>query len=146
MGLLLGFLELAAISVWIGGIVFFSLAVAPSLFRTLGPHTAGRALRQIFPRYYLIGIACGVILMAVTAARGWLWHWNRLTSILLGVLAFMTGINLLARQAIVPMLDAAREAGRKRQFARLHRLSLLLNTMVLLMALVYLYWMAARGY
>ena len=49
MGHLLQFLELLAFALWLGAVVFFSFFVAPTLFRKLGPETAGQAVRAVFP-------------------------------------------------------------------------------------------------
>ena len=49
-------LYLLTLAVWIGSIVFFSFAVAPTVFKTLKPEDAAALIRRIFSKYYLIGI------------------------------------------------------------------------------------------
>src|SRR5580692_11768647 len=51
-------LYLLTLAVWIGSIVFFSFAVAPTVFKTLKPEDAAALIRRIFSKYYLIGIIC----------------------------------------------------------------------------------------
>lgn len=39
--------------------IFFSVAVAPTIFKTLPPEWAGVYVRAFFPKYYaVLGIAC----------------------------------------------------------------------------------------
>lgn len=148
MGNLLLFLELAAVSVWLGSIVFFSFFVAPTLFRSLGKETAGIAVRAIFPKYYLLCIVCGMVLCAVHVMRGVLWYWGgmiRPSIVLFGVL---TLVSVYARQRLTPAVNAAREEGAagKGKFDRLHSLSVRLNGFLLLCLVFHISWMAMRGY
>ncbi len=57
----LKWLYLLTLAVWIGSIVFFSFAVAPTVFKTLKPEDAAALIRRIFSKYYLIGIVCSAI-------------------------------------------------------------------------------------
>lgn len=42
-----------------GVMIFFSVAVAPTIFKTLPPEWAGVYVRAFFPKYYaVLGIAC----------------------------------------------------------------------------------------
>src|SRR6266404_1023893 len=61
MGALVRWLFLLALGLWLGEVVFFSFVVAPSVFRSVPPLEAGRVVGAIFPRYYLLGIACGAV-------------------------------------------------------------------------------------
>lgn len=148
MGSLLNFLELVALVTWLGAILFFSSVAAPTIFRALEPAEAGKAVRAMFPRYYLIGIACGLVLTAVQIGRGLLWYWGGMIRPALALFALLTLVNLYARQVLMPAINRAREAGPsdKVRFDRLHRRSVALNIVVLLAGLLYLVWMAARGY
>ncbi len=60
MATLFAFIYLLALVVWVGGIVFFSFFTAPSLFHTLPPEYAGKAVATIFPKYYPLGYLSGV--------------------------------------------------------------------------------------
>jgi hypothetical protein len=53
--------QLLTLAVWIGSIVFFSFAVAPTVFKTLKPEDAATLIRRIFSKYYLIGIVCAAV-------------------------------------------------------------------------------------
>lgn len=148
MSTFLRFLELLAMSMWLGSIVFFSFFNAPVLFRVLGEKDAGRAVRGIFPRYYLLGTVCGLVLCAVSAARGVLWMWSGLTTASLLLFGALTVLTIFARQWLTPRINAASDAGpsRRREFDGLHKSSVRLNGVVLLLLLAYLGWMAARGW
>jgi hypothetical protein len=148
MGHLLQFLELLAFALWLGAAVFFSFFVAPTLFRKLGPETAGQAVRAIFPKYYLLGIVCGTVLTAVHVLRGVLWYWGGMIRPSMALFALLTALSVYARQSLTPAIDAAREGGaeRKAEFDKLHKRSVRLNGFMLLCLLFHLSWMAMRGY
>lgn len=138
MNAMLNGLLLLALGIWLGSIIFFSFVVAPVLFRVLSPSDAGKVVRAVFPVYYLIGMGCGVVavltLWGLTSGPGWapatLWQ--------VGLLLVMVLINLYARQSLMPRINAARDAGQmqQQQFDRLHRQSVILNGVVLLLGLI----------
>lgn len=144
----LNFIEHFAVTLWFGSVVFFSFFVAPVLFRALGQEQAGRAVRAIFPRYYLLGIVCGVLMVAVHLARGFLYYWGGMTKPAIVLFALLTLINIYARQDLTPDINAARDAGApmKARFDALHRRSVLLNSFVLICGVAYHFWIATRGF
>lgn len=148
MGAFLRFLELLAMTLWLGSIAFFSFFNAPVLFRVLGEKDAGQVVRALFPRYYLLGLVCGCLLCGVAAVRGVLWIWSGLATASVLLFALLTLLTLFARQWLTPRINAARDAGpaRKAEFVSLHKISVRLNGVVLLLLLTYLGWMAARGW
>src|SRR4051794_16648313 len=133
---------------WFGAIIFFSFFTAPAIFSALGKVEAGKAVRSIFPRYYMLGIACGIILAGVHIARGMLYYWGGMTKPAIGLFVLLTLVNLYARQVLTPAINAARDGGpdSKPRFNALHRRSVVLNSFVLLCGLAYLYWVAVRGF
>ena len=131
-----------AVSAWLGVMGFFAFVAAPAAFGTLERDAAGRFVAAVFPRYYLLGVVLGVVALAGLAGpqfsgagrpAGWL--------PLVLVLA-MVGLTLYAWLAVLPAAQAAREAMRVAPagpasieavtFARLHRLSTILNAAVML--------------
>ncbi|MFN7932801.1 MAG: DUF4149 domain-containing protein [Bryobacteraceae bacterium] len=145
MGNLLLFLELAAVSVWLGSIVFFSFFVAPTLFRSLGKETAGMAVRAIFPKYYLLGVVCAVVLCAVHVMRGVLWYWGGMIRPSIVMFGLLTLVGIYARVRLTPALDSTRD-GSKPEFDKLHKRSVRLNGLVLLCLVFHILWMSMRGY
>jgi hypothetical protein len=131
-------LELMTAGLWLGSIVFFSFFLAPVLFRVLAPADAARLVRAVFPRYYLLGIVCGLILCSLLVLQ-------RDVPRLAAVVSF-TLIDLYCRQVLTPRINEARDAGPTRQaeFDRMHRLSVQLNGVVMLGLVGFFVWAAWR--
>jgi len=143
-------LYLLTLAVWIGSIVFFSFAVAPTVFKTLKPEDAAALIRRIFSKYYLIGIACaalGIVCVGLLLADRSFGKWPAILTLLL--LAGMGGTDLWLRQGVMPHMNhlrdqrAAVESSGKppdeeleREWKALHRLSVQMNGVVLLCGLV----------
>lgn len=146
-------LYLLLLTVWIGSIVFFSFAVAPTVFKTLKPEDAAALIRRIFSKYYLIGVLCaagGIVCL------GWLlWDrafgkWPAILSLLL--VAGMGGADFWLRQTVMPhmnelrdrraMVEASGETPDEKleaEWKGLHRLSVQINGVVLLCGLVLIF-------
>src|SRR5262249_35088508 len=133
-------LTLTAIAVWLGAMGFFAFIVAPAAFGALERDAAGRFVSAVFPRYYGIGLALGLVAAFGLGVRwrGALWRglaWARGALVLL-----MLALPLSAGAVVLPAAPAAREAARAAGgdpaaamgFARLHRLSSILNVIVML--------------
>ena len=112
-----------AIGITLGAMLFFSACVAPLVFMRLEAAIAGRFIRALFPWYYgfgLAGSALGALLCAGVAPMA-------------AALSLASALGfLLARQVLMPAINAARDAAMAdpaaaRRFDRLHRASVLLN-------------------
>lgn len=134
---------LLALAAWIGGMMFFSLVVAPTTFKTLAEEDAARLIRRIFPKYYLLGIVCaaaGIACVGVLLAEQSVGVLPGVLSLLL--LAGAVGSNLWLRQAVLPAMNKLREGpagARDGQWKSLHRLTVRLNALVLFCGLVLLW-------
>lgn len=132
-------LPAAAVLVWLGIMAFFAGVVAPAAFSTLDREAAGRFVSAVFPRYYALGAALGALALIGLGVRfvlGPRRPWDALALVLVGV---MLATTLYAWLVVLPAAHAAREALRQsasapgavsteaQAFARLHRLSGLLN-------------------
>ncbi|MEL7544858.1 MAG: DUF4149 domain-containing protein [Pseudomonadota bacterium] len=86
----------------LGGMLFFSAVVTPSLFGALDEKAAGRVLRTVFPRYFLVhGTLAGVAaIFAITAGQ---------TSAG-ALMAAGAAILFASRQIAVPIINDARDA------------------------------------
>jgi uncharacterized membrane protein len=137
-------LPAAAVLVWLGIMAFFAAVIAPAAFSTLDREAAGRFVSAVFPRYYAVGAALGALALAglgLRLAAGPRRPWDGLALLLVAV---MLGTTLYAWLVVLPAAHAAREALRQSvtvpgavstealAFARLHRLSGLLNGAVML--------------
>jgi hypothetical protein len=48
---LLRYIELLSLTLWVGGIAFFSFVASPSIFAVLGTEGGGKVIRDIFPKW-----------------------------------------------------------------------------------------------
>ncbi|MFO0888581.1 MAG: DUF4149 domain-containing protein [Isosphaeraceae bacterium] len=128
-----------ALCAWVGSILFFSFGVAPLIFRVLGQESGAKFVRALFPRYYAWGAIAGAIALPAYVAvplcypeyRG---PWIGVQAmILLGCILVM----LYAGNSLTPAINAARDAGpsEHERFERLHRRSVGLNALVLVVGL-----------
>jgi hypothetical protein len=128
-----------ALTAWVGSILFFSFGVAPIIFKVLGADAGGKFVRALFPRYYAWGAISGAI--ALPAALGVPLSFPEFRGPIVGVQAMTilagTLIMLYAGNSLTPAINAARDAGPSGQakFERLHRRSVRLNALVLILGL-----------
>ena len=132
-------LQLLALVVWLGEVVFFSFVVAPAIFGAFPAVEAGRAIGAILPTYYQIGYGCGALLLVTTLvrlsraeARTWLGVNALLVAGMLGATVY-AGVLIQPRAAeLRPQLhDPAAPPGARDEFDRLHHLAVTLNGVVL---------------
>jgi len=144
---------LVALSVWVGSMVFFTVVVAPTVFKTLGAEEAAKLQRVIFPRYYLVGIICalvGIVCVGWLLAERAFGKWPGILSLVL--LALTGGTDGWLLTVVLPRLHELRErktpvigSGKlpdprwEQEWKELHRASELLNFAVLASALALLF-------
>ena len=132
-------LTLAAVAVWLGVMGFFAFVVAPVAFRALERAAAGRFVSAVFPRYYALGFALGLVALFGLGVRWVGGGWRGLDWLTAGAVLLMLALTLYAGAVVLPAAHAAREAARAAPadtaaaigFARLHRLSSILNVIVM---------------
>jgi hypothetical protein len=116
---------LIASALLLGAMLFFSLGVAPMVFRTLERPQAARLMQALFPLYYLVIVALGAVAALTLGLAGDPLHG--------GIMAFVAAAAALLRQGLLPRLDALRpakdagDAAAQLSFARLHRASMIVN-------------------
>jgi len=129
------------VSLWLGAMAFFAFIVAPAAFGTLEREQAGRLVSAVFPRYYAFSAGLGVIAVMACLARPIATGWRGRDWLPLGLAVAMLGLTLYAWMVILPAAHAARQAARQvgaatsaetGRFARLHRISSLLNGLVMI--------------
>jgi hypothetical protein len=134
------------VSLWLGAMTFFAFLVAPAAFATLEREAAGRFVSVVFPRYYLVGTVLGVLALGCRIARATLDGWQGADWLSLGLVLLMLALTLYAWAIVLPAAHAAREVMRAAgagsiealRFAQLHRLSALLNGVVMIAAIIFL--------
>lgn len=138
------FIFLTAVAVWLGTVVSFSYVILPTIHGVVGGQTSD-LLRRLFPRYYAIGIVCGLIALAAVSLAP--------TSPALPLpervrLAFPVAIALMctltAHQFLLPRLAALQGKTEEVRYARLHQYSAMLNSTVLAMLVLAVAAIATR--
>jgi uncharacterized membrane protein len=141
---ILQFVVLLSLVLWIGGIIFFSAVVAPSVFGVLTPveggrHLAGEIVNRSLGALHWIGLVCGVVFLLASSII----HKSfRVTQHLLVIgMLLLTAVSqfgitprLAAIREEAPQLEQASPAQRA-AFDRLHRLSTMTEGAVLLLGL-----------
>jgi len=153
----LRFFMLLALVVWIGGIIFFAAAVAPTVFRILPTrHLAGAVVTRSLAILHWMGIVCGIVFLITSmlnsySARGAarpLAFRHLLVYVMLAltvVSQFVVSAKMAALRAamgeidLVPVADARRIA-----FNQLHAWSTRLESGVLIVGLIVLFLVARR--
>ena len=139
-------------ALWLGAMGFFAFVVAPSAFSTLEREAAGRLVSAVLPRYYAVGLALGLAALAGLGARMFGGGWRGLDWMPVGLVLLMLALTLYAGAVVLPAAHAAREALRQAGmdpaaaagFARLHRLSGILNGIVMISGVLVLVIEVAR--
>src|SRR5262249_41170756 len=128
-------LTLPAVAVWLGAMGFVAFIVAPGAFGALERDAAGRFVSAVFPRYYGIGLALGLVASFGLGVRWMGGPWRGLDWTVAGLVLLMLALTLYAGAVVLPAAHAAREAARAagggpapaRGFSRLPRLSRILH-------------------
>jgi len=101
-----------------GGMTFFSFGFAPVLFKQLPVAEVRPLLRGTFPYYYLAVIIVSAIAAVVAYFA---------SPLAAGLLLFITISTMIARQWLMPKINAATDAGNKPLFNRLHGASVVIQ-------------------
>jgi len=107
-----------------GGMTLYSFGLAPLVFSQLPAETAGRFIRGAFSWYYLfvLGVAAAASLVFVAV-----------DPLAASLMALVAVLGIVARQVLMPRINAARDAqlagdgAAKALFGRLHGLSVAIN-------------------
>jgi uncharacterized protein DUF4149 len=146
-------LTMAAIALWLGAMGFFAFVVAPAAFSTLDREAAGRFVGAVFPKYYAVGFGLGLAALAGLLVRAVGRGFRPGDWIPVGLVVLMLALTLYAGAVVLPAAHAAREAMRTAGvdpaaatgFARLHRISGILNVIVMLSGVVALIMEAVKS-
>lgn len=144
----LKYIHLLLSGVWIGGIIFFSFILTPTLFKQLPKEVTSKVLDVIFPKYYLFGMICAVVVLVTHFFSGVRVGWSTLLlAVMLGS-TFYAGFSLYpeAHRLKIEMKSAAEPesvSGEvKARFQKTHRWAVLLNMLVLILGFVYIYFIS----
>jgi hypothetical protein len=126
-------LFVTSVGLWAGAGIFFSLVVLPTLFIHMESADAGRIAALLFPAYYAFGIGTGVLslLAAAMLARSREPVWLGVALAVVLALACQG----YATASIRPKMHELRGMPTGvEEFQRLHRLSVRLNSVVLVVS------------
>ncbi len=143
----LAYLHLLALAVLVGKVVFLSFVTAPVLARNLEPESFARVVRQLFPRYYALGMISATVGWATITALGVQRGFGPFDLVSSGLWLGILAIENYCRTPLTPQINelsdrltANIERGLNTPLLRkkrdsLHRLSVQLNSAVLVMGL-----------
>lgn len=118
---------LVLLALMLGGMSFFTLVLAPLAFRTFGREQAGRFLTPVFPLYYRLMAALGLMAAAVLVPL-----WAAAVAAGAGLAFLALALVLIPRIERYRLGRQAEEPVARAAFARLHRLSVIANMALLL--------------
>ncbi len=142
---LMNFIYLLSLVFWIGSIIFFSFFVAPVVFKTLEREKAGEIVGIIFPRYYMIGYVCGVLILVaflLKSPESLMWcAWGIMMA---GTACAGLGVNPKAKTLKEQMKGSSEDEkpALEARFKTLHSMSVKLNAVVLF-AGIWLLWLTS---
>src|SRR5712691_7744931 len=141
--------EFLGLSLWLGSDVFLSFVMAPGAFRILASRDqAGAMVGYGLWWMHMIGVVCGIVILVARLLR------TRAASGLAGPAALcvllMIGLTVVSQHAVSPKMAALRvqmgsiqasaaDSPLLAEFSRLHRISVSLESGVLLAGLVAMY-------
>ncbi len=145
MNTFLRFLMFLSLTIWVGGIIYFSFVVAPVLFATLPSlDQAGAVVGVILPKLNWLGVSCGVVYVAtaVSLARSTraLSRAGALAVLAMIVLTLVSQMGVMSRMKKLGVEMGSIErtpvtSPLRRQFDRLHVVSVYLEGAVLLLGI-----------
>ena len=142
---LLRTIEFLGLSLWLGSDVFLSFVVAPGAFRVLGSRDAAGALVGFaLGRMHLLGVICGIVLLLARLARTRTFA-SFVAPVALCVVV-MIALTVASQVGVSPRMAmlrvqmgsiqaTAQDSPLPVEFSRLHRISVLLESGVLLAGL-----------
>jgi hypothetical protein len=148
---LLRTLEFLGLSLWLGSDVFLSFVVAPKAFRILASRDqAGAIVGSGLWWMHLIGVICGVTILVARLLRTRMFASLRAPAALCVVLMIL--LTVVSQHAVSPKMAALRvqmgsiqataaDSPLLAEFAKLHRISVSLESGVLLAGLAAMYLM-----
>ncbi|HSM00581.1 MAG TPA: DUF4149 domain-containing protein [Candidatus Limnocylindria bacterium] len=139
-----------ALALWVGGMSVFTFVVTPVIFRTQTRDSAGKIVGALFPVYFRFCLVVTAAAFVARAASGKAFAGARQlagTALLVFCLAIVSyhAFGLGPRMATVREMVVAPEAApeedpARREFSRLHGISMTLNLVVILAGAILILW------
>ncbi len=151
MSTLLRTIEFLCLGLWLGSDVFLSFVVAPGAFRVLGGRdAAGAMVGFALGRMHLLGVICGIVVLLARLARtrtfGSFVTPVALCVVLMIALTVASQVGVSPKMAVLrvqmgSIQAAAQDSPLLAEFSRLHRVSVSLESGVLLAGLAAMFFM-----
>ena len=139
-----------ALALWVGGMSVFTFVVTPVIFRTQTRDSAGKIIGALFPVYFRFCLGITIVALVARAASGRAFTGARQlagTALVVFCLAIVSyhAFGLAPRMAtvretVVSMEAAPKEDPARREFSRLHGVSMSLNLVVILAGAILILW------
>ena len=109
-----------------GIILFQSSIIAPTVFRVLDPEYAGVFLRKVFPRFFMLIMACSVLMLILVALSD---SSDKSRFMLPIANLVFSGVSYL----VIPATNRAKDDGEEKKFKVLHSLTVSLTLLMLIL-------------
>ncbi|VAX23058.1 hypothetical protein MNBD_NITROSPINAE04-787 [hydrothermal vent metagenome] len=145
------YIHLLTLVIWVGSIVFFSFIGAPAIFKNFDKKTAGDIVGVIFPKYFMLGQVCSVLALITLVVIGMKTGFQSSVKVGLALLLIMAGVVAYSSMVNAPKAhevkyqirseqDETKKAELRKQFGKLHGVSMILNLTTLILGLVLLFY------
>lgn len=147
----LKFILLLTLSLWLGGIIFFTTVEAPVILNHLPDRVLGGAIiNQSLEKLHWLGIICGLVFLLASLLRSYAaTHETRLLTLPHFTVIVMLACTAISQRLILPAIAQLRAAQSDpavaAQFRHLHNWSVGLESAVLLLGLLLLYSQASES-
>ena len=109
-----------------GVILFQSSIIAPTVFRVLDLEGAGAFLRNVFPRFFILIMACSVLMLILVALSD---SSDKSRFILPVANLVFSGVSYL----VIPATNRAKDDEEEKKFKALHSLTVALTLLMLIL-------------
>ena len=116
-----------------GLIVFQSIFVAPTVFKSLPEEVRPKFLREVFPKLFRSMALLGIIFLIICFVK----PTSNILEYFVGCSTFLFGITCYA---LVPATNNAKDSGDSRKFSLLHSISVFLTMSALLVNLFWIFF------
>lgn len=146
------YLHMLTLCIWVGGMVFFTFIAAPAIFKDLPRDMAGVAVGGIFPKYWMMGYLCSLLLLGtlIYIVKGNAGAFK----VPIGILAVVTALSFVSglvvgvkAHDIKTQMNAEQDTAKKealhKEFRKMHGVSALMNVATILLMLGYVWYVPA---
>lgn len=129
------------LALWVGGMAMFSFLVTPVIFRSFARDTAGEIVGKLFPYYFPFTLVAALLTLTVflvfIGMRATVQHRITLALLVFALLAnVFVSFKLYpditrVKQEIATFEETAPNDPKRQEFRRLHRISAILNILIL---------------